>query len=53
LEVDVLPDKRFLRVNDDLKVTISVELFTLLLGGKVSVSGIDRIIYALLIYTGS
>ena len=42
LKVDVLPDKRFLRDNDDLKATISVELFTLLLGGKVSVSGIDR-----------
>ncbi len=42
LKVKVLPDKRFLRDNDDLKVTISVDMFILLLGGKVSVSGIDR-----------
>jgi len=42
LKVDVLPDIHFLRDNDDLKVTISVELFTMLLGGKFPVSGIDR-----------
>jgi len=42
LKVKVLPDNRFLRDNDDLNVTISVELFTLLLGGKISVAGIDR-----------
>ena len=42
LKVKVLPDKLFLRDNDDLKVTISVDLFTMLLGGKVPVSGIDR-----------
>lgn len=42
LKVDVLPDSRFLRDNDDLKLTISVELFTMLLGGKFPVSGIDR-----------
>lgn len=42
LTMEVLPDARFLRDNDDLKVSVSVDLFTLLLGGKVSVSGIDR-----------
>ncbi|MGD9730621.1 MAG: DnaJ C-terminal domain-containing protein [Desulfamplus sp.] len=42
LNVNVLPDNYFLRDNDDLKVTISVELFTMLLGGKFPVSGIDR-----------
>jgi curved DNA-binding protein len=42
LKIKVLSDKRFLRDNDDLKVTISVDMFTLLLGGKISVSGIDR-----------
>ncbi|MFH2059465.1 MAG: J domain-containing protein [Pseudomonadota bacterium] len=42
LKIKVLPDKRFLRDNDDLKLTISVDMFTMLLGGKISVSGIDR-----------
>jgi len=42
LSVEVLPDKRFERENDDLKKTVSVNLFTLLLGGKISVSGLDR-----------
>jgi curved DNA-binding protein len=42
LVIEVLPDKRFQRDNDDLKTTVSVDLFTMLLGGKMSVSGIDR-----------
>jgi curved DNA-binding protein len=42
LIIEVLPDKRFQRDNDDLKATVPVDLFTLLLGGKVSVVGIDR-----------
>ncbi|MBE0574847.1 MAG: J domain-containing protein [Desulfuromonadales bacterium] len=42
LAIEVLPDKRFLRDNDDLKTTVQVDLFTMLLGGKVSVPGIDR-----------
>ena len=42
LIIEVLPDKRFQRDNDDLKTTVSVDLFTMLLGGKLSVSGIDR-----------
>jgi curved DNA-binding protein len=37
-----LPDKRFQSDNDDLKTTVPVDLFTMLLGGKLSVSGIDR-----------
>jgi len=42
LSIEVLPDKRFLRDNDDLKTTVSADLFTMLLGGKLSVPGIDR-----------
>ncbi|MCW8892179.1 MAG: J domain-containing protein [Deltaproteobacteria bacterium] len=42
LTIEVLPDKRFLRDNDDLKTTVPADLFTLLLGGKLSVPGIDR-----------
>lgn len=42
LSIDVLPDNRFLRDNDDLKTTVSADLFTMLLGGKLAVSGIDR-----------
>jgi len=42
LTIEVLPDKRFQRENDDLTMTAPVDLFTLLLGGKVSVSGLDR-----------
>ncbi len=42
LAIEVLPDKRFLRDNDDLKTTVSADLFTMLLGGKLSVPGIDR-----------
>lgn len=40
--IEVLPDKRFLRDNDDLKTTVTADLFTMLLGGKISVPGIDR-----------
>jgi len=40
--IEVLSDKRFQRDNDDLKTTVAVDLFTMLLGGKASVSGIDR-----------
>jgi curved DNA-binding protein len=42
LTIEVLPDERFQRDNDDLKMTVSVDLFTMLLGGKVAVSAIDR-----------
>lgn len=42
LTIEVLPDKRFLRDKDDLKTTVPTDLFTMLLGGKLSVPGIDR-----------
>ena len=42
LTIEILPDKRFVRDKDDLKKTLSVDLFTLLLGGKISVAGLDR-----------
>ena len=42
LTIEVLPDKRFLRDNDDLKTSVSTDLFTMLLGGKLSVPGIER-----------
>ncbi|CAB5082997.1 DnaJ-class molecular chaperone CbpA [Olavius algarvensis associated proteobacterium Delta 3] len=42
LTIEVLPDNRFQRDNDDLSTTVSVDLFTMLLGGKIPVAGIDR-----------
>ncbi len=42
LTIEVLTDKRFQRDGDDLKVAVPVDLFTLLLGGHVQVSSIDR-----------
>ncbi|OGR16045.1 MAG: hypothetical protein A2X81_07990 [Desulfobacterales bacterium GWB2_56_26] len=42
LTIDILPDERMQRDNNDLKTTVEVDLFTMLLGGKLSVSGIDR-----------
>jgi curved DNA-binding protein len=42
LTIEVLLDKRFKRDNDDLNTTVPVDLFTMLLGGKVEVSGIGR-----------
>jgi curved DNA-binding protein len=42
LMIEVLPDNRFQRNDDDLATTAPVDLFTLILGGKASVSGIDR-----------
>lgn len=42
LAITVLPDNRLQRDNDDLKTTVEVDLFTMLLGGKLSVSGVDR-----------
>jgi curved DNA-binding protein len=42
LTIEVLPDNRFQRDNGDLAATVPVDLFTLMLGGKVPVSGIDR-----------
>ena len=42
LTIDILPDERMQRDNNDLKTTVEVDLFTMLLGGKLSVSGIAR-----------
>lgn len=42
LSIIISPDKRLVRDGDDLKTTVKVDLFTMLLGGKLSVPGIDR-----------
>jgi curved DNA-binding protein len=42
LNVTVKPHAAFRRDGDDLKVTIPVDLYTALLGGKVEVSTVDR-----------
>lgn len=42
LRIEVMPHARFQREGDDLQVTMPVELYTLLLGGKVDVAGLDR-----------
>ncbi|MFN2222541.1 MAG: J domain-containing protein [Chloroflexota bacterium] len=42
LKVKVLPHDRFQREGDDLKTTISVDLYTAILGGQVPVSSLDR-----------
>ncbi len=42
VRIEVEPHPRFQRDGDDLRLTIHVDLFTMLLGGEVRVSGIDR-----------
>jgi curved DNA-binding protein len=42
LRIEVLPHPRYERDGDDLKVTTPVDLFTMLLGGKIEVAGLDR-----------
>jgi curved DNA-binding protein len=42
LRVNVLPDERFERDDDDLYLDVSVDLYTAILGGSVAVSSIDR-----------
>ena len=42
LKVKVLPDSRFQREGDDLRTTVQVDLFSLLLGGQAQVPSIDR-----------
>jgi curved DNA-binding protein len=42
LTIEVLPHERFLRDGDNLSLNFPVDLFTLLLGGKVTVAGLDR-----------
>lgn len=42
LQIEVLPHPRFQRDGDDLSLVLPVDLFTLLLGGKVEVQALDR-----------
>lgn len=42
LVIEVRPHERFQREGDDLRMTLPVDLFTLLLGGKVTVPALDR-----------
>jgi curved DNA-binding protein len=42
LRVEVLPHDRYERDGDDLRLTLPVDLFTVLLGGKVSVPALDK-----------
>jgi curved DNA-binding protein len=42
LRVHILPHPRFGLEGSDLKVTVPVDLYTAMLGGSVSVTGIDR-----------
>jgi curved DNA-binding protein len=42
LHIEVLPHERFVREGDNLSLVLPVDLFTLLLGGKIPVDGIDR-----------
>ena len=42
LTIEVRPHHRFNRDGDDLNLSVTVDFFTLLLGGQVTVSGIDR-----------
>jgi len=42
LHIEVLPHERLQRDGDDLRLTLPLDLFTLLLGGKVTVPGLDR-----------
>ena len=42
LKIEVLPDDRFHREGDDLKINLPVDLFTLLLGGTGKVPSIDK-----------
>jgi len=42
LRVKVTPNRTFERDGDDLKVTVPIDLFTALLGGKAEVSTLDR-----------
>lgn len=42
LNIEVLPHPTFERDGDDLKVTVPIDLYTALLGGKVSVPTLER-----------
>ena len=42
LKVRVLPHERFEREGNDLRITLPVDLYTAVLGGRVPVNGLDR-----------
>jgi curved DNA-binding protein len=42
LRIEVLPDDAYSREGDDLHLTLDVDLFTLLLGGSIDVSSLDK-----------
>lgn len=42
LKIKVRPHERFQREGDDLKITLPVDLYTAVLGGRVTVSSMDR-----------
>lgn len=42
LNVRLFDHPRYMREGDDLKLTLPVDLYTMLLGGEISVPGIDR-----------
>ncbi len=42
LRVEVLPHDLYERDGDDLRLTLPVDLFTVLLGGKISVPALDK-----------
>lgn len=42
LAISIAVDDRLQRDNDDLNTTVQIDLFTMLLGGKFSVAGVDR-----------
>jgi len=42
LNIEVLPHERFVREGDNLSLIQPVDLFTLLLGGKITVAALDR-----------
>lgn len=42
LRINVLPDSRFTREENDLRVTLPVDLYTAVLGGEVEVPTLDR-----------
>ena len=42
VRIEVEPNARFQREGDDLRLTVPVDLYTVLLGGELRVAGVDR-----------
>lgn len=42
LKIEVLPDKDYQRDGDNLKISVPLEIFTLVLGGEVPIPAIDK-----------